>query len=179
MYYADLQAAVNTSSGPRSDIPDHVYSLALAEINRDIRIKEMQQYTCFQVNPSTLFHTITTLDDPVATALPADFLEAEEVYNTESGKKKIYLPELKAAQTEAANEYARTYAITNDGITLTGAPAEEFTLEMVYYKANDRLTNGGDTNPVLLKHPDLYLEIFLSHTAKWKLDLDEASLRRS
>jgi len=179
MNYGELKAAVNTSAGPRDDIPEHIYTMALSEINRDIRIKEMQKCASVVINPATTFAELNALTACDAEALPADFLEMEEVFNNENGRKKLYTPTLRANQTELGNESARTYAITVDGMTLTGAPSEQFTLELLYYATNAALSSDADTNVVLLKYPDLYLALALAHTAVWRRDMDEAAMHRA
>lgn len=168
MDYAGLKAAVETSTGPRTDIPDHIYEITLSEINRDVRIKEMLTAT-----------TVAISDASSPTALAADFLEAEEVYHIDGQINRFYAPITKPSQTELRQEYERTYSITDDGITLTGAPNEAFTLQFLYYAANGALSGDTDVNPVLTKHPDLYLSLAICNAAKWKRNLEEAAVRRS
>lgn len=178
MYFSDLKSAVESATGPRTDIPDYIYKVALSEINRDIRIREMQRWAEICVNPDTTQTSLETLIQIDADALPGDFLEMEEVHYVENGEKRVFLPTMRAVQTEAGYEYKRTYAITNDGLTLSGAPEEEFMLVILYYKANSELTLPGHTNPVLLNHPDLYLSLCLHHAARWAANTDEAEAYR-
>lgn len=179
MYFSDLKAAVETSSGPRTDIPDHIYTLARSELNRDIRITEMQRWDDLAINPDTTLAALVSLIEIDGDALPADLLEIEEINTQVNGIRRVFTPVLRAAQTEAANEYKRTYSITNDGIVLTGAPAEEFTLNILYYRRLDVLAADTDTNAVLLNYPDLYLSLCLHFVARWAENSDAAAMHRA
>ncbi len=179
MNFGELKAAVNTSSGPRDDIPAHIYDLVLAEVNRSLRTTEMLDTATITVGCCTTAEIIAGTCTCEYTALPTDYLEMESAYVLNGSTRCPVLPLYEQNIGNSAVGESTRYSITNDGIRLAGYPSTETSLYITYYKANSALTTDATTNVALLHYPDVYLYLSLAHAALWERDMDGAVAYRS
>ena len=179
MNFGELKAAVNTSSGPRDDIPAHIYDLVLTEINRSLRTLKMLESASIQVGCCTTAEIIAGTCTCEYTALPADYLEMESAYILSGGTRCPVLPLYEENVSLAPTSQSARYSITNDGIRLERYPDAEVALNITYYKANAALSADADTNVALLNYPDVYLYLSLAHAALWARDMEGAAAYRS
>lgn len=179
--FGELKTAVNTSAGPRDDIPDHIYALALSEINRDVRITQMQETATLTVASCTTAELLAGTCDCEYTQLPADFLEMDSAYVLKGVGRQVVLPLSDSQMNDGAgtgDSHAR-YSITDDGIRLLDHPDSETKLYITYYKKNGALSVDTDSNVVLLNYPEMYLYLCLAHVAIWARNLEEAQAHRA
>ena len=164
MDYSGLQAAVSTALG-RDDTPDFVYEVALAEINRDVRIMEMETATTLTANAES-------------TAKPSGWLEAIDLYIETGGYRNFIQPQTTAALDFRRRDSGRPlfYAETNSALLWLPTPDGSYTVNARYYAENSALVSGSDTNAVLTKYPEYYLYTVLSHASLANQD-DEARAR--
>ncbi len=179
MNYGELKAAVNTSAGPRDDIPEHIYDLVLSEVNRDIRITEMLETATLTVSGCTTEQLLLGTCDCEHTALPADFLEMESAYTMSGSVRRPVYPIHDSNGALPPSATNMRYAITADGIRLIEHPVPTTSLYITYFKANAALTTDAGTNVVLLNYPELYLYLSLAHVAIWARSMEEAMMHRA
>lgn len=156
MNFAGLKAAVQANMGARTDIPAHVYEVTLAEINRDVRITDMEA-------------TATITADAESESLPADFLEVVSVHYDSGGVRF----RLKPTSPDAINMHRsgsgrpRYYAVVNGALLLGPDPDGSYSVTLRYYAKNGALSADEDVNPVLTKYPGLYLACAMKHAKSW------------
>ena len=162
MDYLGLRTAVNSSLGGREDLPAHIYEVALAEINRDIRILDMQSTT-----------TLTASTEEVS--LPSDFLEVVSLYIDSGGSRNNLKPQTPDALNFRRNDTGRpiSYAVLDGALKLMPAPDGSYDLELRYYAENAALSADTDVNPVLTKYPEYYLYTVLKHAGAWAQDQEQ------
>lgn len=162
MNYGTLQTAVNSTLGGRTDLPAHVYEIALSEINRDCRTLDMQATT-----------TLSASSEEVA--LPSDFLEVVAAYIDSGGFRNALEPYTPNALNFRRNDTERPvrYSIVDGYMKLQPAPDGTYSIELRYYQENSALSDDSDTNDVLTQYPDLYLYCVLKHAAAWMQDPEQ------
>jgi hypothetical protein len=159
MNFLGLKTAVNSSVSGRTDIPDHIYEVTLAEFNRDIRTVDM-------------FETASITADAEYEALPADFLEAVSLHLVNNGNRQrlqVMTPDELNYQRPVSGT-PRRYAVTADGLKLFPTPDAEYTLTLEYYEKIAALSGDSDTNVILSRYPELYLYTALKHVGIWARD---------
>ena len=149
--YSELQTAVRTWS-KRQDLesllPDFI-RLAETRINRNLRIRLMETRVTSSTIASTGYYALPTnfvqmrhfkLDTSPVTDL--EYLTPERMdtlwAGTTTGKPKVY--------TTIGSE-----------VRLAPTPDAVYTMEMVYYKNWDSLTDASPTNTLLTNNPDVLL----------------------
>lgn len=161
MDYAGLQTAINSTFGGRTDIPEHIYEIALSEINRDVRTLDMQGTT-----------TLTASTEEVS--LPSDFLEVVAAYIDSGGYRNRLEPRTPDALNYRRDDTGRPgfYAVVDGALKLLPAPDGSYDIELRYYQRNSALSADGDTNDVLSQYPELYLYCVAKHAATWMQDAE-------
>ena len=166
MTYAELKTTIAdwlNRSDLDSVIPTFI-SLAEAELERKLRMREMEAQTTLAVSAS-----------PVE--LPADFLQFRVVV-LDTGSRRVQLDVLSAEQFAdfaAAHNPSGTpcvVAVIGNALHLAPAPDAEYNLEMVYYRKLARLSDQNPSNWLLESHPDAYLYGALQHSAPFLRDDD-------
>jgi len=159
--FQTLKASVESALG-RTDVPDYVYTLMTADINRDIRIVEMESTTALSV-----------LNE--ATALPADFLEVVSMY-VDSNPRSPMVPITRQAQASRHDNSGRPYyyAPTKGFLQVMPVPDATYSVVMRYIASVDAFSDNADTNDVINLHPGLFLYSALHHAAVWKQDTELA-----
>lgn len=159
MNFGQLKSHVTSAMG-RSDVPDYVYMLTSAGINRDCRFLDMQTST-----------TVTTAANPAT--LPSDFGSIISAYVEVGGDNRI----LQNVTDQTARLYAddrapRFYAIQDGTILFAPDPDGTYTVYLQYVRALPALSADADTNDVMSRYPDLYLYQSLTHAAIWAKDAE-------
>lgn len=163
MDFAGLQNNVQNAMG-RTDVPDYIYELVTAELNRDLRMLDMQ--TTVELTASSEY-----------TNLPADFLEVESLYLDSDRRIALQLH-----TADAINSRRRDpgrpwgYAIVNDAVAgvaqikLIPTPDGEHDLVMRYFQKLPDLSGAVTTNVALDRYPNLYVYGSLQQAALWAQD---------
>lgn len=130
---------------------DFVYQIVTQEINRDLRLLEME--------------ATATATEAATVALPSDFSAMVNVYR-DTTPRAVLTPTTAAA---VSNEYQETgtptkYAIAN-GEMLLNAPGTGEALNLRYSAEQPPLSGSDDTNVVLTEYPDVYVYGSLYHHA--------------
>ena len=158
MTFLELKTNIQSALG-RTDIPDYIYTLVTADMNRDIRTLDMQSVTTLAVSSEL-------------TNLPSDFLEVVSVYVDDDVRTPL--------QNMTANEanYRRKdsgepwgYAIVKDQIKLIPTPDGSYNLSLRYIAELADLSADSDTNVILQRYPNLYIYGALRHAAVWAQDV--------
>lgn len=162
MTFSILRSDVQSAMG-RTDIPDFVYRLTTAGINRDLRLLEMQAET-----------TLTATGESVA--LPSDFNAVQSLYIDSGGSRTRLVSTTEQAQAALHDPSGRPgyYAVHEGELTLEPVPDGEYTLTLRYYKRLPEFVSDTDTNTVLQRYPGLYLYGALTHAAIWAKDTESA-----
>lgn len=162
MTYATLKSDVESAMG-RDDIPDYVYRLATADINRDIRSLDMEATTTLTVSSEF-------------TSLPSDFLSPITAYVDDD----VRAP-LQNMSANAANNFRgdagepRGFAIVSGQFKVLPTPDGSYSVFLRYTAKLDDFSADSDTNDILTRYPDLYQYGALRHAAVWAQDSEMAS----
>jgi hypothetical protein len=162
MTFSELQAAV-ASAIARSDVPAYAYTLATAELNTRLRLREMET-------------TAELTADAASVALPDDFLMVKSLYvNADPQAPLEAATGYQRALDYRASGYPRTFTVVGSDLFLNPVPDGEYTLTLKYIARLAALSGDTDTNDVLTNHPALYLYAVLKHAAVWAQDVELAS----
>lgn len=157
MDFATLKANVQSAMG-RSDVPDYVYTLTTAGINRDCRFLDMQSST-----------TITTASNPAT--LPSDFQSVVSAYINYGGDNHVLSQVTDhAAHLEAPDRIPRFFAIRDGAMYFAPEPDGTYTVYLEYIAQLAALAEDADTNDVMSRYPGLYVYQALTHAAIWRGD---------
>lgn len=156
--YGTLKSDVQSAMG-RSDIPSFVYTLVQSDLNRDLRILEMQSES-----------TLVTSTESVA--LPSDFLQISSAYIDSGGTRTPLIPDTETSAATLHDPSGRpyTYAIHDGELTLNPVPDGEYTISYRYYAKPAAFSADSDTNDVMASHYGLYFYGALTHAAIWAKD---------
>lgn len=136
-------------------------ALCEADLNRTVRHRSM------------LTRATATLDTQF-TKLPSDYLEAKNVQlNTTPVTSLKYVTMEQAdllRQTYRTAGVPKFYTLVGDTIEVVPEPADEYTIELVYYKSIPTLSESTTTNWLLTSHPDVYLYGSLMQSAPYLKD---------
>lgn len=171
MDFAGLKTAVQSTFSGRTDIPDHIYEVTLAELNRDARTMDMQATSTLSASAESV-------------SLPSDFLEAITAH-IDDGTSRVQLRPF-TPDALNVNRYGTgrpdEYAIVDGAMLLKPTPDGSYDVELRYFQRLSTLSADADQNAVLEIYPEVYLYCALKHTAMWAGDPDrvmqfEASYR--
>lgn len=175
MDFQTLKASVNSALG-RDDVPSYVYTLMMADVNRDIRILEMQALYEFTASSE-------------AVNLPSDFLSVESMY-VDTTPRTPLVPITRQAEATRHNSsgkpyyYAVTVGIAQADVDVPvnihklqfmPVPDGSYSIVLRYYTKLDDFSGDTDTNDVIALHPALFLYLALHHAAVWKQDIELAT----
>jgi len=162
--YTDLQAAISNWSH-RSDlsavIPDFV-TMAEARISRDLRLRKQ-----------IMSATISTIANTQAAALPADWLEFENVSVANSPSAQLtYVPveHIDAAFSNSYTGKPTYFTIEGDNILFAPTPDAVYSISAIYYARFPSLLTAG-TNWLMTTHPNIYLFACLIEVCFYTRDL--------
>ena len=162
--YTELKAAIADwllRDDLTAVIPSFI-SLAEADIARNVRHWLMEERASSTVN--TQYSAVPTgFISPIRLSLTGD-----GTYELEPAGQAELL-----AMRQAANDTAgrpRYYAITSGQIELFPTPGDDYTLEVLYHKRIDPLSDSTATNWLLESHPDIYLHGALALAAPYLHD---------
>lgn len=162
MDYSTLQSRVQSAVG-RTDVPSYVYELATADINRAVRLFEMEA-------SATLSATAETV------TLPTGFLQVKNIYVDRSPRVALRPATDQALNVRHDSSGVPTYyAIENGQLRLMPVPDGTYSIELTYYAKVGDLSADADTNDVMSEYPGLYLYAALRHAAVWAQDAELAS----
>lgn len=161
MDFATLKSSVESALG-RTDIPDYIYTLMTSDINRDIRIMEMETETTLSVSAE-------------ATALPVDLLQVVSMY-VDTTPRSPMLPITQQSQAVRHDSSGQPYyyAITNGEMQVMPVPDGTYSVVMRYIASVAAFSNDLDTNDIIALHPGLFLYSACHHAAVWKQDAELA-----
>jgi hypothetical protein len=150
--YSELQAAIGNWLARPGDptlapfIPDFI-RLAEARINRDLRIRAMEQRATAEI-------------DSAYVALPERFLEMRNLQLDTDPATRLELmsPEqIDALRVGSRPGRPRWYCVTGDEIQLAPVPDGPYTAEMTYWRQLEPLSPAEPSNRLLTHAPDIYL----------------------
>ncbi|MGB0855086.1 MAG: phage adaptor protein [Pikeienuella sp.] len=162
MNFGEWKAAVKSAMG-REDVPDYVFTLAQDGINRDMRLLDMEAEAEIAVTGNT-------------GSLPSDFGSPMRFVAHHSGTEfplDAIMPT--AIRKETGPGMPRHYAIGNGEVTVSPVPDQGYTFTLGYVKGLPSFSADSDTNAVIVRYPDLYLYLALSHAAVWAKDQEGIS----
>lgn len=130
---------------------DATYQMVTTDINRDLRIVEMEA---------------TGALTSTAYALPAGFLEMIDAYTAGTPRNKLVPTTADTINDiyDSGGTTATHYAVTDSGLVLNNADTSDVLIR--YYTAVTALSADGDTNVVLTKYPGVYLYGSLYHHSR-------------
>jgi len=163
MDYSTLKSRVQDAMG-RTDVPTYVYELVTSDINRDLRVLDMQ-------STSTL--SVTGED----TALPADFLEMISAY-IDASPRGVLVPATDDSLNYRHDSSGRPsmYAITSGNFRVMPVPDGTYSVPIRYYAKLANLSADADTNAIMSTFPGIYIYGALRHAAVWAQDESMASV---
>ena len=138
---------------------DRALRKAEAEFNRTLRTPDMETRAPLQITGEL-------------TTLPTDFLELRYVFQEGSPDKQLtsMSPAGMLAAFSGMAGCPRAYAIEGNEIRV--GPVGNTSLEMVYYRPLNPLSDAVPSNWLLRKHPDLYVAGVMYHLARRERDAD-------
>ena len=159
MDFATLKASVQGALG-RTDVPDYIYTLMTADINRDIRILETETSTTLSVSGET-------------TALPSDFSQVVSMY-VDATPRAAMVPATHQALTLRHDSSGKPYyyAITDGSLAVMPVPDATYSVVLRYIAKVADFSAEDDTNDIIALHPGLFLYAALYHAAVWKQDAE-------
>lgn len=154
MDFATLKSSVESAMG-RSDVPDYVYTLATAGVNRDMRLLDMESTTTLTGSSATI-------------SLPANFGSIRSIYTLVGGDQR----QMQAVTDHASVRYLDSgapvyYSIRDGALNIVPEPDGEYTYYLNYVTKLADFSADGDTNDVIARYPDLFLYQALLHAAIW------------
>lgn len=162
MTFAQLKSDVQEWMG-RTDIPSSVYTLANADVNRDVRTLNMESTTT--LSASTEF-----------TNLPSDYAQVVTAYVDDDSRDPLRNMTAHGANIRRGDTGEPWgYAIVKDQIKLIPTPDGTYSIYLRYIASMADLSADSDTNVVLTEYPDVYLYAALRHAAVWAQDMELAS----
>ncbi len=161
MDFQTLKASVEGALG-RTDIPDYIYTLMTADINRDVRILEMEETTTLSVSSES-------------TALPSTFLQVVSMY-VDADPRSIMTPITHQVLSVKHDTSSRPYyyAITDGFLQVMPVPDSTYDVVLRYLASVTAFSANADTNDIITLHPGLFLYSALHHAAIWKQDTELA-----
>jgi hypothetical protein len=168
--YADLLASV-ANWAHRTDLtailPDCV-ALAEARIQRDILLRTQ-----------TVTSTLTTTAGVQSVALPADWLEFENVSVATTPEKQLSYVTIEQLDTNypfgASTGIPSVYTIEGSNILFGQTPDTAYTINIIYYAKFPSLITSS-TNWLLTNHPSIYLNAVLVEVMSYIRDNENLSL---
>lgn len=144
--YANLKASV-VSWSKRNDVAnvvDDFIDLAEAEMNKYIRIRDMEAKTDLSASSRYV-------------ALPSDFIEARRL-RISTGGRNVQLSHAvpEALIIRPSSGLPKLYTITSQ-IELDITPDTTYTLELQYYQQLTALSSSNTANAILTRFPNIYL----------------------
>lgn len=127
------------------------YDMATAELDRTLRIREMEVTATLVVAGGKI-------------SLPADFLEPQSVKNV-GGCYLNPISHERLTQT-ATTGTATHYVVGNGHLALNPAPEDGAEIEVVYFSKNTALVDEADTNAALQGAPEAYVFTALTNHAR-------------
>ena len=166
--YSDLKTSIAnflSRDDLTSNIDDFI-DLTEARLSREL-------YTRFDHDRVT---ASTTAGDQYI-SLPTDLRRIETIrLNTSPRKVLAYhsLNSLNKNFTTSANGTPQAYSIVGSEIKLAPSPDSVITMEMIYSKTIEGLSDSNTSNTILTRHPDVYLYGALHHASVFLLDDQKA-----
>ncbi len=128
---------------------DFVYQVVTREINRDLRLREMQ--------------STTTIAEAATITLPTDFLAMESIYRDVTPRATLNPKSPHVIHSTYQTSGAPTeYAVVDDTLLLN-RPGSSENLVLRYYAALTEFSADEDTNDVLARYPGIFLYGALFH----------------
>ena len=161
--YAELQTSIAeflNRDDLTAKIPDFIV-LAEAQMNAELRHWRMEKRATAEM-------------DTQYTALPQDFIQPVRFIITGSQVSSLSQTDSKTiADRRAANNAVgrpTEYSIMDGAIEVFPTPDTTYTLELLYFRTLNALTNGNTSNWVLEYYPNAYLYGALLHSAPYLMD---------
>lgn len=149
--YSELQTAIGNwldRSDLSARIPEFI-ALAEAQMNRDLRIRDMQKRVTTSMVSGTEYYDT-----------PDDMLEIRNIQiNTDPVRKLRFVTPAQQMQEYPHNSIGtpKTVSIIGDELRLRPIPDSTNTLEIQYYGRISALSDANTTNWLLTYAPDVYL----------------------
>lgn len=160
--YSQLRSYVEAARG-RNDVPTYVYEVANEEINRELRISEMETETTLSATAESV-------------TLPTDLLQIKSIY-VDASPRTMLQPLAETSQMMRHDDSGRPayYSVHADELILMPVPDGTYSLNLRYYARLSNLSDDTDTNDVLGNHLDIYLYGVLKHVAMWERKIEDAT----
>ena len=193
MQFSELKTNVNSSMG-RDDVPDFIYALTTAGINRDLRLLDMERSGKLVVTggsdetpvvsgilTSGLLLQIPGEDDAAAinptafATLPDDFNTMRSAFTIVGGcRRPLEAVTDQATGFQNSNGAPVYYAVRDNQLQVWPEPDAEYSIYIHYSADLANFSADTDTNAVIARYPDLYLYQALTHAAVWAKDSEAA-----
>ena len=141
-----------------TEISEDFVTLAEADFNSKLRIREMVNAANLTVNTETV-------------ALPAGFLQVRDLYIIQSNTKyplryvtPVQMDQMTGTSTSGL---PNVYTILGSNLRFSPKPDQSYTAVLNFYKTFDPLTTSNTTNFILTNHPAIYLYGSLFHAANF------------
>lgn len=155
--YSSLKSSVTDWLQGRTDLApqvDDFIDLAEAEMNRVLRVREMEEYDDL------------TLDANGEATLPTDYLAWRTVTALASPRIEVqYATPSYIEDTYGDRASGYPYVFTIYGSTILVVPISTYDIRLSYYQRIPALSDSNTTNWLLMKMPGLYLHLALKHAA--------------
>ncbi len=164
--YSGLQASIANFLA-RTDLGTEIIdfiALAEAEINRELRIRPMENTVDFTI-------------DAEVKALPTGFLGVRSFFITGTNKKALqFITPFQQHSTQGSSTTGtpRAYSIEGSNFRFSPIPSGTHTAKLTFYKAFDALSNSNTSNFILANHPNVYLYGSLYHASNFIRGIDPA-----
>lgn len=161
--YANLKTAVQSYQG-RTDQPQAVYDMLVAELNERLRLTVMETEVSASISAETY-------------SVPSDFLGVVHAYIDRDERISLEV----ATEWEKNAEYRSsgvptTYSLIDGKMVFNPVPDGTYTMVLRYYTKMADFSADADTNAALTKYPQLFVYGALKHAALWAQDADAAQL---
>ena len=159
--YTELKSSIANwlnRSDLTTEIAEDFVTLAEADFNAKLRIREMLNSTNLTVNAETI-------------ALPTGFLQVRDLYIIQSNTKyplryvtPVQMDQMSGTSTQGL---PNVYTILGSNIRFSPKPDQSYTAVLNFYKTFDALSDSNTTNFILTSHPGIYLYGSLFHAANF------------
>mgnify|MGYP001162203819 CR=1 FL=1 len=159
--YTELKSAIANwlnRSDLTTEIAGDFITLAEADFNAKLRIRQMHSQSTLTVNAETV-------------AVPTGFLQVRDFYILQTTLKyplryvtPVQMDQLKGTSTEGL---PTVYTILGDNFRFSPKPDISYSGILNFYKSFDALSDSNTTNYILTSHPAIYLYGSLFHAANF------------
>lgn len=161
--FGELRAAVENSLAAGA-LPNATYTLMMAELNSDLRLRQMET-------------EVTLVSSGGRVTLPTDFLQARSAYLDSEPRQPL---DVVTGWTEANDHQAqgrpKTFRILGTEAVLSPTPDGSDSVVLHYVARMADFLADADSNAVLQAFPQLFVYSALKHGAIYRQDMELANM---